>query len=86
MAEADQNFTTALDEFRSEVDTTAATERERRRDRAPDPACTLRRAALPTTRLWQRRPGAPRLLEPARRRRQRALATGPGPVGRPEAR
>ena len=58
MAEADQNFTTALEEFRSEVDTTAAVERERRRDRAPDPACTLRRAALPTTRLWQRRPGA----------------------------
>src|SRR3954468_18589079 len=32
-------------------------ERARRRERSPDPAEVLRRAALPSMRLWERRPG-----------------------------
>ncbi len=56
--ESDTAFDSALEEFRSDLDAAAAIERERRRELAPDPALTLRRADLPTTRLWQRRPGA----------------------------
>jgi DNA segregation ATPase FtsK/SpoIIIE, S-DNA-T family len=53
--EADETFTTRLNDFRIELDKVTGVERERRRDLAPDPAAMLRRAALPTTRLWQRR-------------------------------
>lgn len=56
--EADEEFATGLTDFRAELEATAVIERERRRDLAPDPAITLRRAALPTTRLWQRRAAA----------------------------
>lgn len=58
MREADATFATELEEFQVQVAKAAAVERERRRDLAPDPAATLRRAALPTTRLWQRRAAA----------------------------
>ncbi len=56
--EADETFDKALTEFRADLESAAAIERERRRELAPDPALTLRRADLPTTRLWQRRPGS----------------------------
>ena len=56
MADEDVRFATALDTLRADLAQAAAAERARRRDEIPDPATVLRRAALPTTRLWQRRP------------------------------
>ena len=56
--QSDQTFEAELEDFRSAAAAAAAVERERRRELAPDPALTLRRADLPTTRLWQRRPGS----------------------------
>ena len=56
MADEDARFATALDTLRADLAKAAAAERARRRDEIPDPATVLRRAALPTTRLWQRRP------------------------------
>lgn len=53
----EKRFAEALNRFRDDVRKAAAAERARRRDECPDPVTTLRRAALPTTRLWQRRPG-----------------------------
>ena len=58
MAEEDVRFAEAQDTLRDDLGQAAAAERARRRDDVPDPATALRRAALPTTRLWQRRPGA----------------------------
>ena len=58
IAEADAEFAAGLQKFRTDLAASAAAERERRRELAPDPAATLRRAALPTTRLWQRRSGS----------------------------
>ena len=54
----DASFTKAFDAFKAELVDAGAVERARRRDLAPDPARTLRRAALPTTTLWQRRAAA----------------------------
>ncbi len=62
IAEADEEFASGLEKFRTELAAGTAAERERRRELAPDPAATLRRASLPTTRLWQRRPGSPDFL------------------------
>nr|WP_232531620.1 FtsK/SpoIIIE domain-containing protein [Microlunatus antarcticus] len=56
--ENDAAFTTGFDAFKADLAAAGATERARRRDLAPDPARTLRRAALPTTTLWQRRAAA----------------------------
>jgi S-DNA-T family DNA segregation ATPase FtsK/SpoIIIE len=42
--------------LQTQVEDTAAAERARRRDRTPDPAEVLRRVALPSMRLWERRP------------------------------
>jgi DNA segregation ATPase FtsK/SpoIIIE, S-DNA-T family len=58
ICEADKDFSKALEDFRTSLNKAAAAEWERRRDLAPDPAITFRRAALPTTRLWQRRAAA----------------------------
>ena len=58
MAEEEVRFAEAQDTLRDDLGQAAAAERARRRDDVPDPATALRRAALPTTRLWQRRPGA----------------------------
>ncbi|WP_432477901.1 FtsK/SpoIIIE domain-containing protein [Nocardioides sp. GXQ0305] len=60
--EEEERFTAALDSFRDDLDEATSTERARRRDEVPDPASVIRRAALPTTKLWQRRPGAGELL------------------------
>ena len=54
----DAAFTKAFDAFKAELVDAGAVERARRRDLAPDPARTLRRAALPATTLWQRRAAA----------------------------
>lgn len=62
IGEEETRFSKALDKFTADLDKAAAVERARRRDAAPDPATTLRRAALPTTRLWQRRRHAPDFL------------------------
>ncbi|MGI3786233.1 MAG: FHA domain-containing protein, partial [Janthinobacterium lividum] len=56
--ENDDTFTKAFDAFKDDLGEAGGVERARRRDLAPDPARTLRRAALPTTTLWQRRAGA----------------------------
>lgn len=60
--EGDEEFDKALTRFGTDLETTVVRECERRRELAPDPAVTLRRADLPTTRLWQRRPGSPDFL------------------------
>ena len=60
--EADEEFDKALTTFGTDLEATSVRERERRRESAPDPAITLRRADLPTTALWQRRPGSPDFL------------------------
>ncbi len=60
--EEDERFSEALEEFRDDLDQATYAERARRRDEVPDPATMMRRAALPTTKLWQRRPGAGELL------------------------
>lgn len=54
----DAEFAKAFEAFTSDLAEAATVERARRRELAPDPARTLRRAALPTTMLWQRRAGA----------------------------
>ncbi len=62
LEEEDERFGAALEAFRDDLDEATTAERTRRRDEVPDPATMLRRAALPTTKLWQRRPGAGELL------------------------
>ncbi len=62
VGEEDERFADALDAFRGDVEEAARAERARRRDDVPDPATMLRRASLPTTKLWQRRPGAGEML------------------------
>lgn len=56
IAEEDDRFNEALEVFEGDIDKAVLAERDRRRDDVPDPATTLRRAALPTVRVWQRRP------------------------------
>lgn len=56
--EEDKRYADALDKLDQDISDAGAVERTRRRDDSPDPAVTLRRASLPTTRMWQRRPGA----------------------------
>ncbi|MBF4463381.1 MULTISPECIES: FtsK/SpoIIIE domain-containing protein [unclassified Rathayibacter] len=48
-------FTAALQTFRDELAHACRSERCRLEEDAPDPATAVRRAALPTTSLWQRR-------------------------------
>jgi len=62
LEEEDERFATALETFRDDVERATVAERDRRRGEVPDPATMLRRAALPTTKLWQRRPRAGELL------------------------
>ena len=50
-------FAEAIAEFTGSLEAGADLERARRRDEVPDPATVLRRAALPTTRMWERRAG-----------------------------
>lgn len=57
LAEEEERFAGALEQFGGELERVADVERARRRDEVPDPTTVLRRAALPTTRLWERRAG-----------------------------
>ena len=57
LEEEEQRFTTAVEAFRGEIADAAAQEVRRRQELAPDPATVLRRPAVPTTQLWQRRAG-----------------------------
>ena len=56
LAEEEERFAGAVEQFAADLEKAADVERARRRDEVPDPATVLRRAALPTTRLWERRP------------------------------
>jgi len=55
LKEEEERFTAAVADLRTEIAAAAAEEVRRRQDLAPDPATVLRRAALPSTLLWQRR-------------------------------
>lgn len=58
VAEEKKRFAKAMSTFEADLAAAAAKARARRREEVPDPASTIRRAALPTTRMWQRRPGS----------------------------
>ncbi|KTS12274.1 FtsK/SpoIIIE domain-containing protein [Microbacterium testaceum] len=60
--EEDERFTQALQTLRDDIASAGQAEKARRMDAIPDPATTLRRAAIPATTLWQRRAGSPDLL------------------------
>src|SRR4051812_11373534 len=51
-----RDYEVALREFERRIGAARAVERARRRERCPDPAEVVRRASLPSTRLWERRP------------------------------
>ncbi|MGM1018948.1 MAG: FtsK/SpoIIIE domain-containing protein [Actinomycetota bacterium] len=53
--EEDERFSLALTEFREEIADAAAEETVRRQDMIPDPVTVMRRPALPSTLMWQRR-------------------------------
>lgn len=55
LEEEEKRFTGALNDFRGQITELAGVERSRRQRLIPDPAVVLRRAALPSTLLWQRR-------------------------------
>ncbi|KQR44794.1 cell division protein FtsK [Frigoribacterium sp. Leaf164] len=57
LEEEEERFATAVEAFRREIADAAAQEVRRRQELAPDPATVLRRPAVPTTQLWQRRAG-----------------------------
>src|SRR3954454_444217 len=52
-----REYASKLGELSGRVREAGELERARRRERSPDPAEVLRRAALPSMRLWERRPG-----------------------------
>ncbi|MDF2666468.1 MAG: segregation ATPase FtsK/SpoIIIE [Microbacterium sp.] len=60
--EEDERFTQALQTLRDDIASAGQAEKARRMDAIPDPATTLRRAAIPATTLWQRRASSPDLL------------------------
>ena len=55
-AQSRKEYESELHELERRVDEASEAERERLRDICPDPVEVLRRAALPSTRLWERRP------------------------------
>ncbi len=57
-ATEDARFDEACNEFVDALDAAGTLERAHWLDEAPDPATTAWRAVLPSTRLWQRRPGS----------------------------
>ncbi|SDT06781.1 FtsK/SpoIIIE domain-containing protein [Microlunatus soli] len=58
LKEEDERFGKAIDTFRDELQAAAADASRRSYIERPDPATVLRRAALPTTTMWQCRPAA----------------------------
>jgi S-DNA-T family DNA segregation ATPase FtsK/SpoIIIE len=57
-----ERFRRELGEFRTRLASLADDERRRMRAAYPDPAEVMRRVALPSTTLWERRPGHPDFL------------------------
>jgi S-DNA-T family DNA segregation ATPase FtsK/SpoIIIE len=55
VGQEDERFAEALEEMKGEIAAASLVALAARRDAVPDPGTALRRAALPTTRLWQRR-------------------------------
>ena len=68
---ASAGFSEAVEAFKGDLESAAEEERVRRREQTPDAGTTRLRAALPTTKLWQRRASAEDFL---------ALETGFGDV------
>lgn len=58
LQEEEERFAKALEEFGEEATRAAAEESARRQEMIPDPAVVMRRAILPSTLMWQRRPDA----------------------------
>ncbi|MFT4189575.1 MAG: FtsK/SpoIIIE domain-containing protein [Aeromicrobium sp.] len=58
LKEEEERYTEALETFRGEIVEAAAVETVRRQDTIPDPAVVMRRPALPSTLMWQRRADA----------------------------
>ena len=63
LREEDVRFTKAIEDFSDELGEAAVEASRRSHVDSPDPATTLRRAAIPTTSLWERRPGATDFLK-----------------------
>ncbi|MDO4898077.1 MAG: FtsK/SpoIIIE domain-containing protein [Rothia sp. (in: high G+C Gram-positive bacteria)] len=57
-AAEEKRFAQALEDFKADLDNAGAQELQRREELVPDNATVLRRGSLPSTQLWQRRPGA----------------------------
>lgn len=62
LAEEAVRFDGAVEEFRGQLVDAGTVERTRLRDEVPDPATVMRRASVPTTRMWERRAGTPGFL------------------------
>ena len=62
LRDEDERFAAAVETFRQEIAAAAGVEAARRQELVPDPATVVRRAALPTTTLWQRRSDDPDFL------------------------
>lgn len=58
LKEEEERFDKEIEDFREKIAATAAVESARRHQTIPDPATVLRRPAMPTTLLWQRRAAA----------------------------
>lgn len=54
----EERFAQAIEDFDQEIRDTAKQEIQRRHDLVPDPATVMRRVAIPSTLMWQRRPDA----------------------------
>lgn len=63
LKEEEVRFAKAIDDFSDELGEAAVEASRRSHIDSPDPASTLRRAAIPTTSLWERRPGAADFLK-----------------------
>ncbi|NWN88757.1 MAG: FHA domain-containing protein [Micrococcaceae bacterium] len=58
LAAEEERFSQAIEDFDTEISDAAADEIQRRHDLIPDPATVMRRVAIPSTLMWQRRPAA----------------------------
>lgn len=58
LKEEERRFDEAIDTFRDELREAAVEASRRSYDESPDPATSIRRAAIPTMTLWERRPQA----------------------------
>lgn len=58
LAAEEERFTQAIKDFDQQITEAAHQEIQRRHDLVPDPATVMRRVAIPSTLMWQRRPEA----------------------------